>query len=279
MLTQIGHGGPIAPVRLRLAATSVLLSLAVFAAAAAATSVSARTAADDVTVLVQLWKSGRAVPGTQTTPPFKLGFSIDAAAGVIQSVTMTVSLPQGIEWGSDVARSGGGLSGRLARSLHTGLTVSGGGTVGGGWFWDVVASRPGTYEVTASVTATEPNPNLSNNTHTLRFEVVQPRTGGSGAGTVSTSAAKLSPAKPKAGRVVSATVRVTAGGAPVRPSAVACTATAGGVKLKGVPKARVGFASCAYRPPLSAMGKTLAEPSRSPHAARASRGVFSAKLG
>lgn len=49
------------------------------------------------------------------------------------------------------------------------------GTVGAGYVWDVVADRAGTYEITASVTATEPDPDTSDNTHTFRFEVVQPR--------------------------------------------------------------------------------------------------------
>ncbi|HUF75777.1 MAG TPA: hypothetical protein VMM35_05830, partial [Longimicrobiales bacterium] len=45
--------------------------------------------------------------------------------------------------------------------------------------------------------------------------------GGGGTG-VSASAAKLTPAKPKAGSAVTATVRVTAGGAPIRPTGIAC---------------------------------------------------------
>ena len=48
------------------------------------------------------------------------------------------------------------------------------GTIGAGYVWDVVADRPGIYEITASVEPTEPDPDLSNNTDTFRFEVVQP---------------------------------------------------------------------------------------------------------
>ena len=71
------------------------------------------------------------------------------------------------------------------------------------------------------------------------------------------SAVKLSPAKPKAGSLVSATVRVTAGGTPIRPTGVSCTGTLAGAKVKGTAKAASGIASCRYRTPKSAKGKTL----------------------
>jgi hypothetical protein len=70
-------------------------------------------------------------------------------------------------------------------------------------------------------------------------------------------AVKLIPAKPKAGSLVSASVRVTAGGAPVRPTGIACAGTIGTAKLKGTGKATSGSATCSYRPPKSAKGKTL----------------------
>lgn len=137
------------------------------------------------------------------------------------------------------------------------------GTIGAGYVWDVVADRPGVYEITASVEPTEPDPDLSNNTDTFRFEVVQPTSGGGGTGgggggaTVSASVVKLSPAKPKASSTVAATVRVTAGGAPVRPTGIACAGTIGSAKVKGTGKAASGTATCLYRTQRSAKGKTL----------------------
>jgi hypothetical protein len=74
---------------------------------------------------------------------------------------------------------------------------------------------------------------------------------------VSASAVKLSPSIPKAGAAVIAKVQVTAGGAPVRPTGVSCTGKAGATKLKGTPRAAVGTATCAYRPPKTAKGKRL----------------------
>lgn len=74
---------------------------------------------------------------------------------------------------------------------------------------------------------------------------------------VSASAVTLTPARPKAGRPFSATVRVSAGGAPVRPTGIACAGTIGSTKLKGVGKAASGAATCVYRTRKGAKGKTL----------------------
>jgi hypothetical protein len=75
---------------------------------------------------------------------------------------------------------------------------------------------------------------------------------------VSVSAVKLTPSKPNAGAAVTATVRVTAGGDPVRPAGVSCAGTVGGAKLKGTPRTALGSATCLYRPPKTTKGKTLA---------------------
>jgi hypothetical protein len=139
------------------------------------------------------------------------------------------------------------------------------GTIGAGYLWDVVAERPGVYEITASAEPTELDPNLSNNTDTSRFEVTPasaPPAGGGGSGgggsaSATAGAARLTPAKPRAGATVAATVRVTAGGAVIRPSGVACTASIGTTRLKGMPKAARGAATCTFRTPTAAKGKSL----------------------
>ena len=83
-----------------------------------------------------------------------------------------------------------------------------------------------------------------------------PTVGGS-AGVVSTSAAKLVPAKPFAGKAVSAIVLVKRDGAPVTPTSVTCTASIGAARLKGTPPARLGRAICVYRAPRAAKGKLI----------------------
>jgi hypothetical protein len=61
----------------------------------------------------------------------------------------------------------------------------------------------------------------------------------------------------EAGSTVTASVRIVLGGTPVRPTRVACAGTIGGEKVRGVPKATRGKASCIYRTPTAAKGKTL----------------------
>ena len=74
---------------------------------------------------------------------------------------------------------------------------------------------------------------------------------------VAASRAKLSPAQPKAGTSVVATVRVTKDGSAVRPSRVKCAAKAGTTTLKGKAKAARGSGSCTFKTPASAKGKSL----------------------
>jgi hypothetical protein len=61
----------------------------------------------------------------------------------------------------------------------------------------------------------------------------------------------------RAGAVVTASVRVTSAGAPVRPTGVRCAGSIGNAKVRGVPGATTGRASCTYRTPVDAKGKTL----------------------
>jgi hypothetical protein len=126
--------------------------------------------------------------------------------------------------------------------------------------WDVVAERPGTYLLRAEIveTTTPPDPNPSDNSASATVVVTEAAGGGGGGGvSVSASAVKLTPTKPKAGSVVAASVRVTAGGAPVRPARIACAGRIGNAKLDGSPRAARGTATCVYRTPRSATGRTL----------------------
>jgi hypothetical protein len=118
-----------------------------------------------------------------------------------------------------------------------------------GWGWDVVADAAGTYSVTATVTPTQPDPNLANNTSTFQFDVVVP--------VAQPSIALTRPNVTQADSIVSATVQVTADGAPARPTTVACTAVIGATKLHGKPHAASGLATCRYTTPPSPKGRTL----------------------
>ena len=249
--------------RLALLLQSALVIVALAAMLPAAAP--ARPASDDLSMSVHFSD----LVGTQTNSPnFRIDVEIESGSGVEQSITIRVGLPDGLRWGTDAPDPGEGCTGTAPAICATKMQPNEVGTIGGGYRWDVVADRPGVYEITASVEPIEPDPDLSNNTDTFRFEVVQPTSGGGGTGgggsggggsgvAATAGAVKLIPAKPKAGSLVSASVRVTAGGAPVRPTGIACAGTIGTAKLKGTGKPASGSATCSYRAPKSAKGKTL----------------------
>jgi hypothetical protein len=69
--------------------------------------------------------------------------------------------------------------------------------------------------------------------------------------------ASAQPKPIRAGSIVTASVRIVLGGSPVRPLRVTCAGTIGDGKVRGVPKATRGKASCIYRTTTAAMGLTL----------------------
>ena len=244
--------------RLTIAQVGVLLG--VLASMLLPAAVPASAAADNVSIQVFL-ESGNQMASTNGLS-FRIVAEVESSAGVIQPITIRIALPAGLRWGTDGPDPGEGCTVDNPAVCSTATSMNGVGTVGGGYVWDVIADRAGRYEITASVTTTEPDPDTSDNTHTFGFDVVAPPGGGGGGGgggvvSASASAAKVSPAKPKAGTVVTASVRVSAGGTPVRPTAIACAATIGAAKLKGSGKAASGTATCAFRTPKAAKGKTL----------------------
>jgi hypothetical protein len=205
---------------------------------------------------------------TQARPSFSLIVNIDSTEAVEQTLTISIDLPSGLRWGSDGPDPTEGCTATAPWVCHQKTSMNPAGTWGAGYQWRVVADQPGPYAVTASVTGEQPDPDTSNNTATLRFEVVASGSGGSGGGgsgggggnsaAVTAGAVKLSPTSPKAGSTVVASVRVARGGSPVRPSGVACSATVGKTKVKGGPKSSSGVASCLFKTPGGAKGQTLA---------------------
>lgn len=98
---------------------------------------------------------------------------------------------------------------------------------------------PSVYEITATVETSEADSDLSDNTSTLRVEVVDAISGGgSDSPAVTVSKVRLAPVNPKAGSLVFASVQIFAGAVPVKPTRLICAATVGGVKLVGTPRAR-----------------------------------------
>lgn len=241
-----------------LGATVVTIGAAWFAAAGFA-----RPAADDLRISVHLRGAGNTVNSLN----FQIGVEVETSAGVEQTVVVRTALPPGLSWGADAPDPTEDCITANPAVCTTRLRANEVGTISLDWLWDVVAERPGKYEITASVTPTDSDPDLSNNTDTFKLEVTQPTTGGGGGGgsggsggggtDVAASAVRLAPSKPKAGSTVVASVRVTKSGSPVRPIGVTCAASIGSAKVKGSPRAASGVASCLFKTPRSGKGKTL----------------------
>ena len=229
---------------------------------------------------------------TITSRNFYVFLDISLVSPVASSATARVELGGGLRWGADAPDP----TEKCTSTPTTGecsagdlQPISGGNSAG--WFWDVVAPGNGTYTFKGEITTTlDTDPDLSNNTSQITI-VVNESTGGSGGGgsgggsggggsvAATASAVTLLPARPKAGSTVVASVRVTKGGSPVRPSGIACAASIGGSKVKGGARAASGVASCLFKTPKSAKGKAMSGSLSFRAAGRAFTKRFSTRLG
>jgi hypothetical protein len=233
----------------------------------AASSASGAKTAADVAIFISLGSSvGANLPthpngatATITTRAFAAGVRIRNAGPESASLRFRFELGAGLRWGNDapdpsedctatdtVGECQPPTAFEQTSSVHP-----------LGFAWDIVAAQPGSYTLRAAiVTASTTDPDASNNTATITVVVAEPTGGGTGTA-VSASRVNLSPTKPKAGSPISASVRVLAGGAPVRPTMVRCSGSVGRTRLAGTPRAAIGRATCVYRPRARARGMTL----------------------
>jgi hypothetical protein len=229
--------------------------------------------------------------GTANVPvlDFVAGFKVSNAGPDVATVKAQFELPTGLRWGADGPDPSEDCTEAVTTVCQAALGSSPTSTTPpqeSAWGWNVSAAAPGSYTLKAQVVeSSTSDPDAADNSSSVTVVVTQPP--GSpptpppppSPPPAKASAAKLLPAKPKAGSLVSATVRVTAGGAPVRPTGVSCIGTLGGAKLRGTAKAASGTATCGYRTPKSAKGKTLR--GKISFSARGTKFTksFSAKLG
>jgi hypothetical protein len=240
---------------LRHAATAgVVLILTGFLGSAGTPTATGGPTAEDVSVQVRLGRGGVRTLERRAGLRFEIVVVVETAGRSEQLVTVGIGLPPGLSWGPNGPDPSEGCTGTAPAACTRRLQSEGVGTVVTGWSWDVVAARPGTYEISVSVVPTEPDPDLSNNRDAWRFDVVAPS---EEPRAVAAGAVELSPRTPRAGALVTATVRVRAGGALIRPTRVRCTGSVGSARVRGVGRAGRGFARCSYRPAVSAIGKTL----------------------
>jgi hypothetical protein len=165
------------------------------------------------------------------------------------AVRVRFVLPAGLRWGLDEPDATENCSStdteadcRPFGALHPNDST--------GWGWHIVAEAPGTYVLRAEIVeSSASDPDVSDNVSTLNVVVSRPQ--------VVASGVRLVPAKPKAGAVVTARVGVSAGGEDVTPTAIACTATIGGKRVTGNPRAAAGAVLCRFRTPVGARGKLM----------------------
>jgi hypothetical protein len=165
------------------------------------------------------------------------------------SATVQLGLPEGLRWVNRPDASERCTSTTSTARCETGLIDDATSGQFKSWAWRVAASRSGSYTVNAAITSLSAPDERPSDNETLLTVVVSEG--------ITVSAPKLTPAKPKAEALVAATVRVTSGGNPVRPAGVACTGSIGSMMIRGKGRVSTGFATCSYRPPASAKGKTL----------------------
>lgn len=205
----------------------------------------------------------------QTKLSFWAGPGLDLINPEAATAAVRFTLPSGISFGGqDLPDSTEGCAATqttVTCSWHL-EPIQGRNSIN--WGWDLTAAAPGTYVFTAELMeSSSVDADSSNNRATLTIVASDAPTTGGGTGggsggtggtaSVTASAAKLTPAKPKAGAALKAVVNVSASGAPVRPSDVGCAGKVGTVSLRGIGTARSGTASCLFRTPLSAKGKTV----------------------
>ena len=239
-----------------------LLGVGLISLAICGSTASARPAADDLSTLVFL-SQGAGITQVQG-PTFGLVVEVEGSTGIPRAVSIRTALPGGLTFETapspDDNCSGSITERDTPLDCTKAMALDGAGTARASWRWNLRASSPGTYTVSVTASSAEADPNPQNNANTLQFQVTA-GAGGGGAGGGSTAAqagpVRVAPAEPRAGARVSASVRVTAAGSPVRPTRVACAATVAGVKAAATARAASGFAICSFTTSARSRGKTL----------------------
>ena len=173
--------------------------------------------------------------GPRTSPPLDFTrASRSATPGPTSQQSRHSSLPTGLRWGADGPDPSEDCTEAVTTVCQAALGSSPTSTTPpqeSAWGWNVVADAPGSYTVKAQIVeSSTSDPDAADNSTTVTVVVTQPPPPPPPPppAKATASGVKLSPAKPKAGSLVSATVRVTAGGTPIRPTGVACTGSLAG---------------------------------------------------
>lgn len=191
---------------------------------------------------------------------FVAGFQVRNTGPDSATAKVQVELPAGLHWGNDAPDPGEGCT--VGETSVCTLIL---GTEGNFAFWasgwDVVADTTGSYTLKVQIIeSSTSDPDTSDNASSVTVVVTQPaepEPPPEPPAAAVASAVKVSPAKPKAGSTVVASVRVTRGGSALKPTGIACAATIGKTRVKGGAKSASGVASCLFKTPKTGKGKTM----------------------
>jgi len=237
-----------------------VFGLAVLAAALAAGTAGAAPASSNLIldILVGNTRSdAHIVPRHQnetvTSLRFKVGVNVETIGpDVAADVRVRLHLPEGLHWGADLPDpTENCTSTATTADCQPGFPLDANDLSrrATGWGWDVTADAPGDYALSAEVVqSSAPDPDTSDNSSQVTVHVTR---------AVSIGGVKISPARPKAGAVVTARVAVTAGGDAITPTSVRCAGKVGGKTVSSRAASSGGRATCSFRPARSAKGKTL----------------------
>jgi hypothetical protein len=235
------------------AVRSIVLLVLGAAGAVAIASAPAASSSADIRVNVVAGAAGPQAAnlpsgGTITVPnrQFVLGIGLENDGPDPATVRVSLQLPAGLTWGADRPDPSENCTSTATTADCAPPTLPATGTSHiTGWLWNVTAQAPGSYPVTVSaVSSSAADPDPSNNSATATVVVTQK---------VAAGGVRVSPAAPRAGSVVVASVGVSPG-APSRP---ACSATVGSARAPARAHAGAGRVTCTVRTPRSARGKLL----------------------
>jgi hypothetical protein len=237
---------------------AAVFGVAVLGVLPASSAPAARSATSNLLINVIVGTSLRTAPiiqrgGTVDVKrlDFVAGVNIESIGPDPTTTRVRLTLPTGLRWGADLPDAAENCtstpnSGECSPGFP--LDVNDFSKRAAGWGWNVIADAPGTYVLNAEVLeSSASDPDLSDNKASVTVNVTAP---------LSATAVRLSPTRPVAGSIVSARVGVAAGGRPVVPTAVVCSARIGQSKVSGTGRAVTGSAVCRYRTPRRA-GETL----------------------
>jgi hypothetical protein len=183
---------------------------------------------------------------------FVVGTLIDNTGPDRATFRVRFELPAGLSWGADSPDPSEGCTSTATTGECEPPSPGIPAGQGLGWFWDVVASAPGSYPLRAEIVASSPaDPNVADNSASATV-VVAPA-----APAARVTAFTVTPRRPRAGSTVTVRAEVSRAGSPLTPTGTRCTGRVGRALVTATTRAQSGAIVCRYRTWAGHRGKTL----------------------